>query len=84
MFNKIYYLNIGDNQYLNSLLSAAAGQTISWIKIDPVALEKNLALTSPSDASTVATMQALEDPAFQAHARWAGVDPEIGDEARDA
>jgi hypothetical protein len=25
----------------------------------------------------------LEDPAFQAHARWARVDPEIGDEARE-
>lgn len=25
----------------------------------------------------------LEDPAFQARARWAGVDPEIGDEARE-
>jgi hypothetical protein len=25
----------------------------------------------------------LEDPAFHGHARWAGVDPEIGDEARD-
>jgi hypothetical protein len=25
----------------------------------------------------------LEDPAFQAHARWAMVDPELGDEARD-
>jgi hypothetical protein len=25
----------------------------------------------------------LEDPAFQARNRWAGVDPEIGDEARE-
>ena len=25
----------------------------------------------------------LQDPAFQAHARWASVDPEIGDEARN-
>ncbi len=25
----------------------------------------------------------LEDPAFHGQARWAGVDPEIGDEARD-
>jgi hypothetical protein len=30
----------------------------------------------------VAFLARLEDPAFQAHARWAGVDPEIGDEAR--
>jgi len=25
----------------------------------------------------------LEDPAFQARARWSGVDPDIGDEARE-
>jgi hypothetical protein len=25
----------------------------------------------------------MEDPAFQARQRWAGVDPEIGDEARE-
>lgn len=25
----------------------------------------------------------LEDPAYQSRARWAGVDPEIGDEARE-
>ena len=31
----------------------------------------------------VSFLARLEDPAFQAHARWAGVDPEIGDEARD-
>ena len=25
----------------------------------------------------------LEDPAFHSHARWAQVDPEIGDDARE-
>ena len=25
----------------------------------------------------------LEDPSFQAHVRWMGVDPELGDEARE-
>ena len=34
--------------------------------------------------AVAALLARLEDPAFQAHARWAGVDPEIGDEARDA
>ena len=29
----------------------------------------------------VAFLARLEDPAFQARARWAGVDPDIGDEA---
>jgi hypothetical protein len=31
----------------------------------------------------VAFLGRLEDPAFQARVRWAGVDPEIGDEARE-
>ena len=31
----------------------------------------------------VAFLARLEAPAFQAHARWAEVDPEIGDEARE-
>jgi len=31
----------------------------------------------------VAFLARLEDPRFQARERWAGVDPEIGDEARE-
>jgi hypothetical protein len=31
----------------------------------------------------VAFLGRLEDPSFHGQARWAGVDPEIGDEARD-
>jgi len=31
----------------------------------------------------VAFLAQLQDPAFQAHVRWAGVDPEIGDEGLD-
>jgi len=31
----------------------------------------------------VAFLARLEDPAFHSQSRWAGVDPEIGDEARD-
>jgi hypothetical protein len=49
-----------------------------------------LAFTPPGSAAgsgwgrrMVDFLARLEDPAYQAHARWAGVDPEIGDEARD-